>query len=683
MFLYFKSVFQLEGDIPTICNETDIKYVHVDSDSSAFLNSPFTEEEVKSTIERLKGKKSPGPDYILNEMLASAVHVITPLVTRIFNHIFLAGIFPSEWSKAYIIPVYKKGDKNECCNYRPISLTSLLSKVYTSTLNKRLTLYSDLVGILPEEQAGFREGYSTIDHVFSLYAMIFKQFSKNQKLYAAFIDYRRCFDSINKDALFIILERNGIDGCFLNTIKSIYKSVFAAVRNNSEISDYFECPVGLRQGCLLSPRLFTIFVTEVSKHINVEGKHGIQLLTGLEIIHHLLYADDNVLLSDTPIGLQSKLNILHTQSKRLGLEVNLDKTKIIVFRKGGFLGKFEKWNYDGVPIEVVNSYTYLGVEFSTKMSFVNCTLPLISKASKACYEILRSLNALSCCNLNVFLKLFDAKVQPILSYGSELWGMSDIEEVERMHTKALKRFLNVSIHCSNASVYGETGRYPLSINHKVNSLRYWLRLLKMPNTRICKQAYDMLVKLSESGSRNWVSDIRNLLCLNGFGIAWMFKQVGNEKMFLGLVKERLRDCYVQGWFSKIKNSKHLECYSGFKSMFQSETYLNNSYLIKSHRNVIIRFRCGVSDINVHRYKFSHNANSFMCPFCKNEKEDEFHVLFVCPVYERLRTLYIPLNFRSRPSVLFMNMLMASNSHGLAKYLSSLFSHRKELLASSA
>ena len=92
----------------------------------------------------------------------------------------------------------------------------------------------------------------------------------------------------------------------------------------------------MKQGCILSPRLFTIFITEVSRVINSKCSSGFQFLANLAIIHHLFWADDIILVSDTPQGLQQKLNILEEQSTRLGVKVNLDKTKIIVFRKGGF-----------------------------------------------------------------------------------------------------------------------------------------------------------------------------------------------------------------------------------------------------------------------------------------------------------------------------------------------------------
>ena len=242
---------------------------------------------------------------------------------------------------------------DNCDNYIPETLTSFVSKVYTHILNKRITTFVDAMNILSWEQLGFREGFSTTDHIFTLYAMIKKQFSKNRKLYVAFVDYRKCFDSIDREALFTVLERNGINGKMLDALKGIYMSVSSAVRSNGEYTEFFDCPVGLKQGCLISPKLFCIYITELSKYINTHGKHGIQFLPGLAIIHHLLFADDTILVSDTIQGLQSKLDLLHLQSKRLGLTVNLNKTKIIVFRKGGHLSKYEKWHYGGFHLKLL------------------------------------------------------------------------------------------------------------------------------------------------------------------------------------------------------------------------------------------------------------------------------------------------------------------------------------------
>ena len=176
---------------------------------------------------------------------------------------------------------------------------------------------------------------------------------------------------------------------------------------------------------------------------------------------------------------------------------------MIVFRKGGYLTANEKWHYNGQPIEIVNSYAYLGITFSTRLSFTTSSMPLIAKAKKCINEILLSLHSLTTSDINVFTKLFDTKVFPILSYGSELWGIFEIQEIERVHLYALKRFLNVSLHTSNNKVYAETGRFPLSINLKIKSINYWFKIRNLESTRIVNQSYQCLLNMCNNGHNNW------------------------------------------------------------------------------------------------------------------------------------------------------------------------------------
>ena len=209
-FNYFKSVFQKHSCPPSICFESNqTPYYTFDNQNESFfaLNSDITREEVENSLSMIKSSKSPGTDRILNEMLKSTSLEITPFLISLFNHNFRKHIFPNEWKKSIIVPIHKKGNVNVCSSFRPISLTSLLSKTYTNILNKRLTNFVESNDILPIEQGGFRENYSTVDHIFTLYSMIHKQFSKDQKLYVAFVDYSKCFDTVDKDALFNVLEK--------------------------------------------------------------------------------------------------------------------------------------------------------------------------------------------------------------------------------------------------------------------------------------------------------------------------------------------------------------------------------------------------------------------------------------------------------------------------------------------
>ena len=128
----------------------------------------------------------------------------------------------------------------------------------------------------------------------------------------------------------------------------------------------------MKQGCLLSPLIFSLLISEVAEYVRKNGKHGIQLLPSLEERFLLLFADDIVLVSSTPSGLQNQINNLEKASNSLGLTVNLDKTKVMIFRKGGHIGAGEKWFFNGNEMEIVNSYKYLWIHFNDKVVFKFC-----------------------------------------------------------------------------------------------------------------------------------------------------------------------------------------------------------------------------------------------------------------------------------------------------------------------
>ena len=129
---------------------------------------------------------------------------------------------------------------------------------------------------------------------------------------------------------------------------------------------------GLKQGCLVSPVLFSFLINELASEILLRGKHGIQLLLREIELFLLMFADDIALLSSTPVGLQSQLNVFYEVANRLGLLVNLEKTKIVVFRNGGLSGKGKRYGTMEVSLSVLLSYKYLGLKFTTK-AYLNRT----------------------------------------------------------------------------------------------------------------------------------------------------------------------------------------------------------------------------------------------------------------------------------------------------------------------
>ena len=238
------------------------------------LDDPITEQEVRQAIRNMKHGKASGIDEICGEFLKYAENVVVPFLTQLFNKLYNASLFPAVWSKSVIVPIFKKGDK-------------------------RLYTWAEKENKISKEQAGFRKGYSTIDHIFTLVSMVKRKLNSRRggKVYVAFVDYKKAFDTVDRDKLWETLEKLNTSSKMINMIKAIYTAVQSCVRWGAKFSEFFPCSLGVKQGCLLSPLMFSLFISEVADFVRENGKHGIQLIPGFEEIFLLLFADDIVLIS--------------------------------------------------------------------------------------------------------------------------------------------------------------------------------------------------------------------------------------------------------------------------------------------------------------------------------------------------------------------------------------------------
>ena len=270
------------------------------------INQPFTEEEVSKQIKRLKNDKAAGIDNILNEFLKASPEKLITVITKLFNIVLDSGMIPKEWSIGVLVPLYKnKGSKNNPDNYRGITLLSCFGKLFTATINDRLTHFLEEMGTLGDEQAGFRAQHSTIDHIFTLNTIIDFYAQSKQRLYCAFIDYKKAFDLVTRSHLWTKLLQNHINGKIFKVILNLYNSAKSCVKVGNEISSFFPCNIGVRQGENISPLLFSLFLNDFEFHISRSypglsqlNKKLSETLSNDDIeyfvkVFTLLYADDS------------------------------------------------------------------------------------------------------------------------------------------------------------------------------------------------------------------------------------------------------------------------------------------------------------------------------------------------------------------------------------------------------
>ena len=387
---------------------------------------------------------------------------------------------------------------------------------------------------------------------------------------------------------------------------------------------------------MLSPLLFSLFIAEVAYKIAERGRAGVQLVPGTREIFSLLFADDIALIARTPAGLQHQINSLRQESENLGLNVNLGKTKIMVCRKGGYLGRHERWYYGRERLEVVNNYKYLGYTITTKLSTDIPLSEFAGKAKSKIISIFRTLYKLGHIDTKLFFKLFDTQVKPMLLYAAEIWGVTQSSVVEKIHMYACKKLLGTSIKTPNTLVYGETGRYPIYIDGAIRSLKYWFRIINLSDNRIPKLTY--YKELQDLDRKmNWAKNIKDILERNGYGIIWNNQGTHNINSFMKAFKQRLIDQFQQNWHAKLEGNIRYMVYAQIKQEWKKEEYLEY-ILISKYRKSLARLRMGTNELNCNK-KFRFQGEPDVCPFCPII-EDEAHFLLECYMYRNLRYKYI-------------------------------------------
>ena len=184
---------------------------------------------------------------------------------------------------------------------------------------------------------------------------------------------------------------------------------------------------------------------------------------------------------------------------------------------------------------------------TTKLSVKAALSEVCDKGKKGVMEIQKSMRRLSTADHFYSGNFLMLKLSLFWHTQAEIWGSGDTKQIEKVHTFAIKRFLNVPLHSSNKMICGETGRYPWFITTYVKCIKYWLKLTRLPVRRICRQAYEMFLSQHEAGRQNWPTSVKNILARNCFGIVWLCQGVGFEARFIAEFKDRHILCYKQNW----------------------------------------------------------------------------------------------------------------------------------------
>ena len=615
------------------------------------LDAEFQTLDLKLHLKRLKNGKAAGTDLIPNELWKLSTAPMLVFLCSLFQLCYNTGRVPAEWCAAAISPILKKGDQSLPQNYRPIALLNTIEKLYTSMLNSRLNYF--VKDKLSEYQAGFRKGKCCQDHIFTLTCMMQVQLLKGKELWCCFVDLSQAFDTPPHDNLWKVLIDFGISKRFVRVFHYLYALAHARIKTHEGPTDPIKIMKGVLQGESASPTLFNIYINGL-----VDSLYAQPLLTGIKlqarIIHILLYADDIVLVADTRESLQIKVNIASKFFDSRGLRANLNKTKLLVFRKGGRIRQSDKIFWKKELLETVKSYVYLGVTFASTGSFATNTKAQIQKGFAAQGALFHALSRPKNLNISILNKLFDSSIRSTTCYAGEIWGLAHAEEIEKLQQAFYKRALFLPRNSPRYFIRLETGRHHMKVELFKSALRYWERILTQGKGSVIHDAYTTLRAASNPetpAKLSWCSLLHEMLAQIDHEQFWEQADAASihvaQLRFPLRMAASLREVDVQS----AKKSTTMPHYGELKNpSVRVEPYLQNK-LPKHLATLTAQLRLGYPAIFTSgRWLTLGAPNEKPCPRC-GEAESLYHIVEWCPGYAMERDSMLPELGQSETDIL--------------------------------
>ena len=387
----------------------------------------------------LKGGKCANEDGFNAEHFQNAPLPILKHITLLFNRMLKHSFVPRQFKLGFMIPIIKdtQGNHGDTSNYRGITISPILSKIFEHSL--KFTFSEHLRTSC--HQFGFKKSHSTIQALHCFRTTVDYFINNGSRVYCSFLDASKAFDRLVHSGLFLKLMEKGVPKIFLDVIIFWHDGLFCRVRWDGHFSDWFEITAGVRQGGVLSPSFYSLYVDDLIEVLKVNG-------IGCHIqgifVAALFYADDMAVLSPSIKGLQKMLGICSKYCADWDILLNAKKTKNLCFGKGEIPSYNIKLNGDEIQWE--HRWKYLGVTLQSGNKYQCCVEETLAKFYRSMNSILRIDGR---ADDMVTLRLMEAHCLPILTYGIEIIDIANRDE---------KRQLRVAYNAIYRKLFGYSYR---------------------------------------------------------------------------------------------------------------------------------------------------------------------------------------------------------------------------------
>jgi hypothetical protein len=477
------------------------------------------------------------------------------------------------------------------------------------------------------------------------------------------------------------------------------------VRVNSAVSETFEQFIGLRQGCVLSPFLFSFFIDDLptwlgESQVKADGTvlgpaRGVWLDDVL--VRCLMYADDIALTAETAEDLQLMLDKLELFCDLWRLLVNIQKTEVVVFRPAKSLVSDDVvFLFRGRALNKVDSFKYLGIVFKSDGSMVLAIERVLTSARKAFFLYARRcstfmLDAAWC------VKLYETFIFSILSYGAELWGVDHVKlhwkKLEEFQTMVGRFILRAPRTSPTAGILGELGWQTVRCRALCRAVRYWSHVCALPPSRLVTAAMRVNTARASAALPSWLLSLNASITESGLSQFESQALVDQSvRKWAGVTCVGLKEYDEKIWRATLdKENSKLRSFKLFKTGIRLEPYLS-MHISVERRSLLTRFRLGIAPLRIETGRWKkEQLDCRVCTLCRvGDVEDEMHVVMSCSRYSDLRFRLISVALQVYPAFYETSItqrfvyLMACEdldlTRALAEFLQYMFDRRMELSA---
>ena len=505
---HFCTLLNQEGAAdPDACNQLDQRPVRED------LCEPISMVELEEAIQNTRSGKAPGQDGIPSDILQHGGPKLKEQLLSLYNACWENSSVPQDFKDALIVTIYKrKGERNDCGNHRGISLLAIAGKILAKIVLNRLKLLSEEV--LPESQCGFRAGRSTTDMIFTLRQLQEKAIEQQLPLYIVFVDFSKAFDTVDRKTLWKVLEIYGCPQKLIDIIKEFHEGMTGKVSISGDISEPFDVGHGVKQGCVLAPTLFTLYLTAVLEVMSSNLKdEGVYIRTRSDgklfnlarlrattkttelCVRELLYADDSALVANDLEEMQQIVNCFAKTATLFGLKINVTKTELL------YQPPLQTGNEETQPRVFVNRealkttscFTYLGSALTDTNSSDAEVDRRIQAASKAFGALIKRLWTRHDIKLATKVKVYNAAVLPALLYGTECMTLyrQHLRKLTRIQLRHLRQLLGIKWQdrVPDVEVLKRANTVSAEAVITASQLRWAGHVTRMPDSRLPKAVF--------------------------------------------------------------------------------------------------------------------------------------------------------------------------------------------------